>query len=317
MTNKKISIICPVFNEQKNVSSFVLAIRDVFSNLKYQHEIIFIDDGSTDNTLNNIKLNSQKYKGINYASLSKNFGKDAALTAGLDMATGDAVIPMDVDLQDPPEVIPEMLRMWEQGYDVVLARRANRSADSWLKRTLANIFYKLMSHIGDRSLHKDVGDFRLLSRQVLEALSLVNERSRYMKGLLSWVGYKTITIDFIRQERKNGYTKFSLKSQIKHALDGLTNFSTLPLRFWTLLGLIFSVVSLLYGLLILVYSLIYKIETPGYASIFVAITFFGGIQLISIGILGEYIGRIYMESKSRPIYLIRESSEWNHSHMNK
>lgn len=307
MNYKLVTIICPVFNEEDNILSFVLSINDVFSNINVVHEILFIDDGSTDKTLQVIKELKSTHSEIKYVSLSRNFGKDAALTAGLDNATGDAAIPMDVDLQDPPSLIPEMVAHWLEGYDVVLAKRVDRK-DSWLKRTLATTFYSVMSRVGDRNIHHSVGDFRLLSRPVLNALMQVKEKSRYMKGLLSWVGYRTTTIDFVREERKQGESKFPLKSQIKHALDGLTNFSSLPLRFWSILGFMFSFASMIYGFFIIIYTLITGVTTPGYASIFVAITFFGGIQLISIGVLGEYIGRIYMETKSRPIYLIKEKS---------
>lgn len=303
-----VSIICPVFNEENSIHIFTSEISKIFEPLEEEYEIIFVDDGSIDSTLNVIKQVKDHNNNVEFISLTRNFGKDAALTAGLNYAKGDAVIPMDVDLQDPPHLIPKMLELWRTGKDIVLAKRADRSKDSWIKRNSASFYYYLMDKVGDQHLHSNVGDFRLMSKAVVASINTLEERSRYMKGLLSWVGYDVAIIEFERVERHAGTTKFNYKKVICHALDGLTSFSTVPLRFWGILGFIFSSISLVYGGYIILYTLITGGDTDGYASIFVAIVFFGGIQLISIGVLGEYIGRIYMESKSRPIYLVKEKT---------
>ncbi|PMJ99273.1 glycosyltransferase family 2 protein [Vibrio sp. 10N.261.55.A7] len=309
MTRQTVSIVCPVYNEQDNIPSFVQIVSSVFEPLDQDFEILFIDDGSSDLTLESVKKEIASCNAVRFVSLTRNFGKDAALTAGLNHATGDAVIPMDVDLQDPPQLIPEMIALWQLGNDVVLARRKSRHQDSWLKRNSANLYYYLMSKVAEQHLHSNVGDFRLLSRNVVDSINKLEERSRYMQGILSWVGYKSAFVEFDRQERVSGSTKFNFKKLLHHALDGLTSFSTVPLRFWSLLGIFFSTISFSYGIYIILYTLITGGDTDGFASIFTAIVFFGGIQLIGIGVLGEYIGRIYIESKARPLYLIKEQSE--------
>lgn len=303
-----ISIICPVLNEENNISSFISEIFNTFENLDDDCEVIFIDDGSIDSTLDCIKDIKRSHNNIEFISFTRNFGKDAALTAGLNFAKGDAVIPMDVDLQDPPHLIPQMIELWRSGKDIVLAKRGSRSRDSWLKRNSASFYYYLMDKVGDQHLHSNVGDFRLMSKDVVNSINTLEERSRYMQGLLSWVGYDVAIIEFERVERHSGITKFSYTKLICHALDGLTSFSIVPLRFWGFLGFVFSSIAFVYGGYITLYTLITGGDTDGFASIFVAIVFFGGIQLIGIGVLGEYIGRIYMETKSRPIYLIKEKT---------
>ncbi|WP_286297468.1 glycosyltransferase family 2 protein [Vibrio apostichopi] len=306
--SKLITIICPVFNEENSLIPFTSEISKTFEKLDYDFEIIFIDDGSIDSTLMKLKQIKEKHNNIGFISFTRNFGKDAALTAGLNHAKGDAVIPMDVDLQDPPNLIPKMIELWQSGKDIVLAKRGSRSKDSWLKRNSATFYYYLMDKVGDQHLHSNVGDFRLMSQRVVAAINTLEERSRYMQGLLSWVGYDVAIIEFDRVERHSGNTKFNYTKLICHALDGLTSFSIVPLRFWGFLGFIFSSIAFIYGGYITLYTLITGGDTDGFASIFVAIVFFGGVQLISIGVLGEYIGRIYMEAKSRPIYLIKEKT---------
>lgn len=310
---KMVSIVCPVFDEEKNIHNFVLSIKSVFDRIPYQYQIIFIDDGSTDNTLTILKnihnIDSNTY----YLSFSRNFGKDAAITAGLDVAEGDAVIPMDVDLQDPPDIIPEMIEMWLSGKDVVLAKRISRSQDSFFKRKSAQLYYFLMSKVGDDYLHENVGDFRLLSRQVVDSTLKLEERTRYMQGLLSWVGYDVGIVEFERPVRVVGESKFGYRQLFRHALNGLTSFSVIPLRLWIFLGSIFSIFSMVYGVFIIIDAIVNGNDTPGYTSLFTAIVFFGGIQLISIGVIGEYIGRIYIETKKRPLYLIKEKKWKNMS----
>ncbi|HEY8034361.1 MAG TPA: glycosyltransferase family 2 protein [Methylobacter sp.] len=310
---KRISIICPFFNEQETVAEFFKHLLNVVANIPYQTEIICINDGSTDNTLALLFFQQQNCGiatvQIKILDLSRNFGKEAALTAGIDYASGDAIIPIDTDLQDPPELIPEMLGKWQQGYDIILATRTDRSSDSWLKRNTACWFYKVHNQISNPGLPENTGDFRLLDRRVVDALKQLPENQRIMKGLFNWVGFKTTQISYVRIARIAGKTKFSSWRLWTLALDGITSFSTVPLRVWTYLGLFISMSAFFYGNFIIFRTLLLGIDSPGYASLIVTILFLGGLQLIGIGVLGEYIGRIYMEAKHRPIYLIREKYE--------
>ncbi len=236
---------------------------------------------------------------------SRNFGKEAALTAGLDEAHGEAVIPIDADLQDPPELIPTLISHWREGYEVVLAKRSDRLSDGFLKRKTAGLFYRLHNHISDTAIPENVGDFRLIDRAVVTALHALPERRRFMKGLFAWVGFKTATVEYARATRVAGKTKFGGWRLWNFALEGITSFSTIPLRVWTYLGTSFAVIGFLYALFIIVRVLVFGKDTPGFASLLVAILFLGGVQLIGIGVIGEYIGRIYIESKQRPIYIVR------------
>lgn len=305
MPMKTISLIIPFYNEEDIVQAFFLRIFSIVNEFKqYEFEFVCVDDGSDDNTFAN--LTKVKDKRIKIIQLSRNFRKEAALTAGIDFATGDAVIPIDADLQDPPEVIAAMLQKWEEGFEVVLAKRKDRASDSWLKRNSARCFYKLHNWLADRSIPENVGDFRLMDRVVVEALKTLPERQRFMKGLFAWVGFKSTVIEYARPERVSGKTKWSKWKLWNFALDGITSFSTVPLRIWGYLGTLFAVVAFFYGGWIVLRTLIYGIDLPGYASLFVAILFIGGIQLIGIGVLGEYLGRTYQETKQRPIYVVRK-----------
>lgn len=243
---------------------------------------------------------------LHIIELSRNFGKEAALTAGIDAATGDAVIPIDADLQDPPEIIPELIKNWLGGAEVVLARRVDRSSDSFLKRKTAAIFYQLHNRISSIKIPENVGDFRLMDRIAVDTLKKLPEHHRFMKGLFGWVGFKTVTIDYVRPPRKAGATKFSGWKLWNFAIEGITGFSTAPLKFWTYFGGFGALMTLIYAIFIIVRTLIRGIDIPGYASLLVAVLFFGSLQLISLGMLGEYIGRIYMETKNRPLYVIRK-----------
>ena len=246
----------------------------------------------------------QNFKNIRIINFSRNFGKEAALTAGLDKARGEAAIPIDVDLQDPPELIKELVARWREGYDVVLAKRANRTSDSFAKRVSADLFYKLNGKISNVDIPNNVGDFRLMSKRVVEALKQLPENQRFMKGLFAWVGFKTVVIEYVREKREAGQSSFNGWKLWNFALDGITSFSTLPLRIWLYIGALVSFLSFLYGSFIILKTLIFGVDLPGYASLAVIMLFLGGIQLIGIGILGEYIGRIYSESKRRPSYII-------------
>ena len=270
------------------------------------YEIIFVNDGSTDNTLE-VMLNAKtKHKNIRILNLSRNFGKEAALTAGIENAKGDAVIPIDVDLQDPPELIVSFIEKWEEGFDVVLAKRIDRSSDSLVKRLSAEFFYKIHNKISDISIPSNVGDYRLMSRRVIESLKTLPENQRFMKGLFAWAGYKTTQVEYTREVRVAGKSSFNGWKLWNFALDGITSFSIVPLRIWLYIGVVISFLSFIYGSTIIIKTLIFGIDLPGYASLLSIVLFLGGIQLMGIGILGEYIGRIYKESKRRPTYIIEE-----------
>jgi glycosyltransferase involved in cell wall biosynthesis len=310
---KRLSIICPFFNEQETIAEFFAALIHVVANIPFQIEIVCINDGSIDDTLALLCFQQQNCVAenvqIKILDLSRNFGKEAALTAGIDYANGDAVIPIDTDLQDPPELILEMLEKWQAGYEIVLATRIDRSSDSWLKRSSAHWFYKLHNKISTPALPEHTGDFRLLDRCAVDALKQLPENQRFMKGLFNWIGFKTAQITYTRVARVDGVTKFSPWRLWTLALEGITSFSTVPLRVWSYLGLLISVSAFFYGSFIIVRTLWFGIDLPGYASLIVTILFLGGLQLIGIGVLGEYIGRIYMEAKHRPVYLIRKKYE--------
>lgn len=303
-----LSIVACFYNEAENVDAFFqrlsLALRDIPS---IEVEIICVNDGSQDETLPILLKHASADHRVKVIDLSRNFGKEAALTAGLDAAEGDAAIPIDVDLQDPPEIIPEMVAKWRNGYDVVLARRVDRRQDSLLKRSMARAFYRLHNAISNIEVPRDVGDFRLMDRRVLLALRRLPENHRYMKGIFAWVGFRSTTIDFVRMPRRSGRSKMSIARLWSLAIEGITSFSTVPLRIWTYIGLTISALAFLYIVLVVILVFAKQMPFSGYATIVVAIMGLGGVQLIGIGVLGEYIGRIYSETKQRPIYLIRET----------
>lgn len=304
MNNPTISIIAPCYNEEETIEPFLRRIEEILTQINEPYEIVFINDGSKDNTLNVLLNAKQNFKNIRIINFSRNFGKEAALTAGLDKARGEAAIPIDVDLQDPPELIKELVARWREGYDVVLAKRADRTSDSFAKRVSADLFYKLNGKISNVDIPNNVGDFRLMSKRVVEALKQLPENQRFMKGLFAWVGFKTVVIEYVREKREAGQSSFNGWKLWNFALDGITSFSTLPLRIWLYIGALVSFLSFLYGSFIILKTLIFGVDLPGYASLAVIMLFLGGIQLIGIGILGEYIGRIYSESKRRPSYII-------------
>lgn len=302
----RLSLVVPVYNEQETVQLFMQRMNSVFDPLDtIELDILFINDGSTDDTLALLLDLQQQCPGLRIVDLSRNFGKEAALTAGLQVASGDIVVPIDVDLQDPPEVIPRMIAKWREGYDVVLGRRSNRDADSWVKRQSASWFYRIHNKLSDPQIPENVGDFRLMDRAVVDALNELPESKRFMKGLFAWVGFRTTEVEYARPERAAGTTKFNGWRLWNFALEGITSFSTDPLRIWTYLGGIVALISFMFAILLVAKVLFYGIDVPGYASVMVAVTFLGGLQLIGIGILGEYLGRSYIESKRRPVYLVR------------
>jgi len=302
----KISLVVPVFNEEDVIPLFYDAVRKDDALAAWQIEIVFIDDGSTDATHALITQLSQCDPLVRSLSFIRNFGKEPALFAGLEAATGDAVIPIDVDLQDPIAIIPEMIRKWQAGADIVLAKRIDRSADGHLKRKTARWFYKLHNSISHPQIEENVGDFRLMSREIVENIKLLPEKNLFMKGILSWVGGQTDIVEYTRTERIAGRSKFGGWKLWNLALEGLTSFSTVPLRIWSYLGFLVASLAFLYGLWMIVDKLLFDNPVPGYPSILVSVLFLGGVQLIGIGVLGEYIGRIYMETKNRPRYILRK-----------
>ncbi|WP_058973027.1 glycosyltransferase family 2 protein [Type-D symbiont of Plautia stali] len=299
----KISLVVPVFNEEDAIPIFYRAVKEKLS--QYEIEIIFINDGSKDATERIINALSDADSAVNAISFVRNFGKEAALLAGLEHANGDAVIPIDVDLQDPIEIIPDMIAKWQEGWSVVLAKRSDRSSDTNFKRKTAEWFYRLHNKISHPKIEENVGDFRLLSRETVENIKQLQERNLFMKGLLSWVEGETAIVEYARSERISGTTKFNGWKLWNLALEGLTSFSTFPLRMWTYIGFTVAALSFIYGIWMVIDKLVWGNPVAGYPSLLVSILFLGGVQLIGIGVLGEYIGRIYIESKQRPRYLIK------------
>jgi glycosyltransferase involved in cell wall biosynthesis len=309
-----VSLIIPVFNEEASIGPFLERLQQVGlapgapGGDRQRLEIVFVNDGSTDRTVEML-LKAQSAAPscwrIIVVELSRNFGKEAALTAGLGTVSGDVAVPIDVDLQDPPELIPAMVEKWREGFEVVLARRDDRRGDSLLKRLPAGWFYHLHNWMADLKLPHNVGDFRLMDRVVVEALKELPESRRFMKGLFAWVGFRTATVDYTRAERARGESKFNGRKLLSFAVEGVTSFSDAPLRLWTYLGSAIAMLSLLWGGWIALRTILYGADLPGYPSIFVAVTFFGGLQLIGIGVLGEYLGRTYIEAKRRPVYFVR------------
>ncbi|WP_336708887.1 MULTISPECIES: glycosyltransferase family 2 protein [unclassified Cedecea] len=301
----KISLVVPVFNEEDAIPIFYKKVRGSSGLHGYGVEIVFINDGSKDSTeeiINSLALSDDMVKSI---SFTRNFGKEPALFAGLDNATGEAIIPIDVDLQDPIEVIPALIEKWQAGADVVLAKRADRSTDGRLKRKTAEWFYKLHNKISNPKIEENVGDFRLMSRDVVESIKLLPERNLFMKGVLSWVGGRIDVVEYARAERVAGDSKFNGWKLWNLALEGITSFSTFPLRVWTYIGSFVALLSFIYGAWMIFDTIVFGNPVKGYPSLFVSILFLGGVQLIGIGVLGEYIGRIYIETKQRPKYIVK------------
>lgn len=302
----KISLIVPVYNEEETIPIFYKTVREFQGLKQYQVEIVFINDGSMDATESIINALAVADPLVIPLSFTRNFGKEAALFAGLEHATGDAIIPIDVDMQDPVEVIPHLIEKWLAGADMVLAKRVDRSTDSKLKRKTAEWFYRLHNTISSPKIEENVGDFRLMSKVTVENIKRMPERSLFMKGVLSWVGGKTEIVEYARAERVAGTTKFNGWKLWNLALEGITSFSTFPLRVWTYIGLFVAGMAFLYGAWMIIDTLAFGNPIHGYPSLIVSVLFLGGVQLIGIGVLGEYIGRIYIESKARPRYIIKE-----------
>jgi glycosyltransferase involved in cell wall biosynthesis len=306
-TPKKISILIPAYNEQE-------VLRHLYERLfklagetpDYTFEFLFVNDGSRDKTLEMIKAYAAKDPRVAYINLSRNFGKEIAMIAGLDKVTGDATVIIDADLQDPPELIPKMIALWEQGYDDVFARRKSRAGESWIKKVTSELFYKVLQKSTSIPIQQDTGDFRLLDKRCVEALVQFRESQRYTKGLFSWIGYEKKEIEYDRDPRMAGETKWNYLKLINLAIDGITSFTTAPLRISSVLGILVSLCAFIYIIYLVVRTAFFGTDLAGYPSMMAVILFLGGVQLLSLGVIGEYIGRIFNESKNRPLYFIEE-----------
>lgn len=304
-----LSVVVPYFNEQEVLPELHQRLSSVLDCLADTSEIIYIDDGSTDNSLAIVESFNSCSSSIQSVSLSRNFGKEAAMSAGLEHCHGLAVIIIDSDLQDPPELIPQMLDKWREGYDVVNMQREERLGETWFKRQSAAVFYRLLNSMVKSEIPENVGDFRLLSREVVDHINRLPERNRYMKGIFAWPGFKQATIQFQRDARFSGETKWNYLKLIGLAVDGITSFSIRPLRLATVLGSLIAGGAFIYGVMIVIKTLLFGDPVTGYPSMMVVQLALGGIQLLSIGVLGEYIGRIFIETKQRPLYLVQSVSE--------
>lgn len=311
MTKQKtISILVPVYNEQEVLDAFYERISQLAKDMPhYAFEFLFINDGSRDRTLEIIKSYAKSDDRIAYVNLSRNFGKEIAMAAGIDHVIGDATVIIDADLQDPPELIPKMIKYWEEGYDDVYARRTSRAGESWLKKITSEAFYKILQKSTSIPIQRDTGDFRLLDKRCIAALREFRESQRYTKGMFSWVGYKKKEILYDRDPRAAGTTKWNYRKLLNFAIDGITSFTTAPLRFSSLMGIIISAIAFIYIIVIIVRTIIFGPDQAGYPSMMAAILFLGGVQLLSIGIIGEYVGRIFNETKHRPLYFVEEYHE--------
>ena len=302
--NPLVSVIVPVLDEAAAIPAFHQAVTAVLHAAGLRHELVFIDDGSTDATGDVLRRLAAADPCVRVLSLSRNFGKEAALTAGLDHSAGDVLVPMDVDLQDPPWLIPVFVARWREGWDVVYGARRSRAADTRLKRLSAAAFYRLFNLVADTRIPADAGDFRLIDRRVADVLRLLPERGRFMKGLFAWAGFRTIGVPYDRPARVAGGSRFRPWRLWNFAIDGLASFSTAPLRVWTYVGAAVALGAFVYAGAIIVRTVVVGVDVPGYASLISVVLFLGGLQLISLGVLGEYVGRLFVEAKGRPLYVL-------------
>jgi glycosyltransferase involved in cell wall biosynthesis len=300
-----LSLVVPCFNEAAGLASFWARTSDALDALGLPAEAVFVDDGSRDATFAVLSALAARDSRVRVVALSRNFGKEVALAAGLDHARGEAVVPIDADLQHPPEVLPELVARWREGHDVVIALRRDRATEPMLRKLAADLFHRLFSRIAAVPVPRGAGDFRLMSRPVVDALRRMPERIRYMKGMYAWVGFRTATVAYDVDERAAGRSRFGLVRLWRLAIDGIVSFSSLPLRVSSVLGALFALLALAYGGWLVVRTILHGVDVPGYASLMVVVLFLGGIQLLSLGVIGEYLGRMYDEVKARPLYLVR------------
>jgi polyisoprenyl-phosphate glycosyltransferase len=306
VTSPELSVVIPVLNEGASIGPLCDRVTGVLNRITPDWELVFVDDGSSDDTLDRIRAESATDQRIGAVSLSRNFGKEIAIAAGLDHARGEAVVIMDADLQHPPEMIETFVERWREGYVMVYGQRTDRSGETPLKRNSAHLFYRLFRRFGETSLPEGAGDFRLIDRKGVEVLKALGERARFSKGLYAWIGFKSTGVPFAVEERRHGATKWSLRKLFRFAFDGITSFTTVPLRVWTYLGIIISILSILTAVYYLIRTLLFGTDLPGFPSLIVSVMFFSGVQLMSLGIIGEYVGRIFAEVKRRPLYVVAE-----------
>ena len=299
-----LSLVVPVFNEEESIDLFLDTVIPLLDQASLRFELVFINDGSLDDTFARLFERGRRDRRIRIVNLSRNFGKEAALTAGIDHAKGDILIPMDIDLQDPPDLIQPFIARWREGYDIVYGVRTARLTDTRAKRVSAGWFYRVFNSMSPVRIPPNVGDFRLVDRRAVEVLRQLPERNRFMKGLFAWVGFNSIGVPYERPQRVAGTTKFNFWRLWNFALDGVVSFSTAPLRAWFYVGVVIATIAVLYALFIVTRVLIFGIDTPGYASLLIAVLLMGAIQLLSLGIIGEYLGRLFLEVKGRPIYVV-------------
>ena len=310
---RRVTLLVPVYNESSVLEAFIEKVRQAVGRLpQYTFELLFVDDGSTDDSLELIRRHAMADPAaevaVAFVSLSRNFGKETAMLAGLDHATGDCVVILDADLQDPPDLIPQMLALWEEGYDDVFARRTSRDGESWLKRWTSTTFYRILERSTNIPIQRDTGDFRLLDRRAVDAIVQFRESNRYTKGLYDWVGFSKKEITFARDPRAAGTTKWTYRKLVGLAIDGLTSFTTAPLRWSTFLGFVVSVSAFVYMIVVVIRGLLDVDVVDGYPSLMAVVLFLGGVQLLSLGIIGEYLGRVFTETKRRPLYFVAEST---------
>ena len=304
--SKKISILVPCYNEEKSLPLLYDALQKVATeSAAYDWEYLFINDGSRDNTLSVLKQLRNRDERCCYVDLSRNYGKEVAMLAGFDYVTGDAVVIMDADLQHPPHVVPQMIGKWEEGYDDVYARRLTRGKESWLRKRLSLAYYKLLTKSSRIDVLPNVGDSRLLDRQCIEALKTLREQGRYTKGMYCYIGFRKTAVEFETQERVAGESSMKYSNLMALAIEGIMSYTTAPLRFASIMGAFISIVAFLYAIWILVKTIVWGDPVAGFPSLMVAILFLGGVQLLSLGIIGEYLGRVYTETKNRPVYFAR------------
>lgn len=304
---KRITILVPCYNEQDSLPALSDALKSLMGQLpQYEWEVLLVNDGSKDNTISIIKEIRMEDKRFCYIDLSRNFGKENAMLAGFDYATGDAVVIMDADLQHPPSVIPEMLKKWEEGYDDVYGRRLTRGKESWLRKKLSMTYYRILQRTTRVEILQNVGDFRLLDRKCIEELKKLRETERYTKGMYCWIGFKKCAVDFETQNRIAGESSMSMKSLFSLAIDGITSFTVAPLKLSAILGIIVSFVAFVYMCYVLFKTIFIGESVQGYPTLVILILFLGGVQLLSLGIIGEYLGKVFNETKNRPVYVVGE-----------
>lgn len=313
LDTKKVTILIPSYNEEESIPLLYVELRKVIDTLsQYEWEILFVNDGSKDKTLEVIKVLRTKDERVNYIDLSRNFGKENAMLAGFDYATGDCMIIMDADLQHPPHIISDMLGKWEEGFDDVYAKRLTRGREPWLRKKMSLLFYRILQKSSRIEMLPNVGDFRLLDRKCIDALKQLRESERFTKGLFCWIGFKKTYVEFQQQERVAGSSSWNFLNLLGLGIEGIVSFSTAPLRISTILGFVVSMLAVFYMIYIIIKAVIWGEPVAGYPTILSCILFLGGVQLLCLGIIGEYIARIFNESKNRPIYMVRE---YNNTHV--